>query len=164
MLKLPTLVMTILAALAATPGTAATPEAIQTLVVIYAENRSFDNLYGTFPGANGLAEASPQSITQFDRDGTPMNGLPAIWGGTGRKVLQGAPLAPIGLTEGQTAEFLNGFNHPYDVAALYLTGGPATPTRCAIPTEISGTGSTSTRCKSTVAPTTCSPRGRTPAA
>ena len=99
--------------------------AIQTLVVIYAENRSFDNLYGTFPGANGLAEASPQSITQLDRDGRPMSGLPAIWGGIGRKVLQGAPLAPVGLTEGQTAVFLNGFNHPYDVAALYRTGGPA---------------------------------------
>ena len=28
---------------------------IHTIVVIYAENRSFDNLYGTFPGANGLA-------------------------------------------------------------------------------------------------------------
>ena len=88
---------------------AATPDyaAIQTLVVIYAENRSFDNLYGTFPGANGLAEASPQSITQLDRDGRPMSGLPAIWGGIGRKVLQGAPLAPIDLTEGQTAVFLN---------------------------------------------------------
>jgi len=27
---------------------------IETVVVIYAENRSFDNLYGFFPGANGL--------------------------------------------------------------------------------------------------------------
>jgi acid phosphatase len=127
MRKLPTLATTILAALAAARGMAATPDyaAIQTLVVIYAENRSFDNLYGTFPGANGLAEASPQSITQHDRDGRPMNGLPAIWGGIGRKVLQGAPLAPVDLTEGQTAMFLNGFNHPYDVAALYRTGGPA---------------------------------------
>ena len=109
MLKLPALATMILA-FAATCGTAvATPDyaAIQTLVVIYAENRSFDNLYGTFPGANGLAEASPQSVIQFDRDGKPMRGLPAIWGGTGRKVLQGAPVAPIGLTEGQTAVFLN---------------------------------------------------------
>jgi acid phosphatase len=128
MLKLPALTTTILAAVAATCGNAAaTPDyaAIQTLVVIYAENRSFDNLYGTFPGANGLAEASPQSVVQLDRDGRPMSGLPAIWGGTGRKVLQGAPVAPIDLTEGQTAEFLSRFNHPYDVAALYRTGGPA---------------------------------------
>ena len=27
---------------------------IQTVVVIFGENRSFDNLYGYFPGANGL--------------------------------------------------------------------------------------------------------------
>ncbi len=88
MLKLPALATTIVAALAATcRTTAATPDyaAIQTLVVIYAENRSFDNLYGTFPGANGLAKASPQSITQLDRDGRPMSGLPAIWGAPGAR-------------------------------------------------------------------------------
>ena len=28
---------------------------VSTLVVIYAENRAFDTLYGAFPGANGLA-------------------------------------------------------------------------------------------------------------
>jgi phospholipase C len=27
---------------------------IKTIVVIYAENRGFDNLYGLFPGANGI--------------------------------------------------------------------------------------------------------------
>ena len=27
---------------------------VKNIVVIYAENRSFDNLYGNFPGANGL--------------------------------------------------------------------------------------------------------------
>ena len=74
---------------------------IQTVVVIYAENRSFDNLFGTFPGANGLANASPASVAQLDRDGKPMPGLPAIWGGTGSKVMEGAPVAPAGLTEGQ---------------------------------------------------------------
>ena len=167
MLKLPTLATTILAALAAAHGIRPRPPnyaAIQTLVVIYAENRSFDNLYGTFPGANGLAEASPQSITQLDRDGKPMSGLPAIWGGIGRKVLQGAPWPLSRLTEGQTAVFLNSFNHPYDVAALYLPAVRPTATRCAIPTETCSTGSTSTRCRSTAAPTTCSPPGRTPAA
>jgi phospholipase C len=29
-------------------------DAIDTVVVIYAENRAFDNLYGLFPGANGI--------------------------------------------------------------------------------------------------------------
>jgi phospholipase C len=43
---------------------------IETVVVIYAENRSFDNLYGRFPGANGLANVSAESARQFDRDGT----------------------------------------------------------------------------------------------
>ena len=115
-----------LAALTVAPAMAAPPgyEVIRTVVVIYAENRSFDNLYGTFPGANGLANASATSITQLDRDGKPLSGLPAVWGGIGSKVMQGAPSAPASLTQGQTAVFLNGFNHPYDVAALYRTGGP----------------------------------------
>jgi acid phosphatase len=98
---------------------------IRTIVVIYAENRSFDNLYGTFPGANGLANTPPAAVTQLDRDGTPMRGLPAVWGGITSQVVQGAPVAPAPLTQGQTATFLNSFNHPYDVAALYQTGGPA---------------------------------------
>ena len=31
-------------------------DSIETIVVLYAENRSFDNLYGRFPGANGLLQ------------------------------------------------------------------------------------------------------------
>ncbi len=122
-----TALVTAIALVTATHAVAAPPnyDDIQTVVVIYAENRSFDNLYGTFPGANGLANASQTAITQLDRDGKPMRGLPAIWGGVAGKVMQGAPVAPVTLTQGQTAEFLNGFNHPYDVAALYQTGGPS---------------------------------------
>ena len=54
---------------------------IDTVVVIFAENRSFDNLYGHFPGANGLAEASAASKQQLDRDGSVLGELPPIWGG-----------------------------------------------------------------------------------
>ena len=54
---------------------------IETIVVIYAENRSFDNLYGKFPGANGLANATPDMARQLDRDGSPLKELPPIWGG-----------------------------------------------------------------------------------
>ena len=43
------------------------------IVVIYEENHSFDNLYGTFPGANGLSGAP--AITQVNRDGSPMSAL-----------------------------------------------------------------------------------------
>jgi acid phosphatase len=54
---------------------------IQTVVVIYAENRSFDNLYGHFPGANGVDQASEESLRQRDRDGSVLKKLPPVWGG-----------------------------------------------------------------------------------
>jgi acid phosphatase len=119
--------LSVAALLGAAPAWAATSDldAIKTLVVIYAENRSFDNLYGTFPGAHGLADAPPAAVTQLNRDGKPMRGLPAIWGGIEAQVMPGAPVAPVAITQGQTAVFLNSFNHPYDVGALYRAGGPA---------------------------------------
>ncbi|MBM3555912.1 MAG: acid phosphatase, partial [Alphaproteobacteria bacterium] len=45
---------------------------IKTVVVIYAENRGFDHLYGNFPGANGLANATAEQKTQLDHDGKPL--------------------------------------------------------------------------------------------
>ena len=54
---------------------------IEHIVVIYAENRSFDNLYGLFPGANGIANATPAQYTQVDRDSTPLPHLPPVWKG-----------------------------------------------------------------------------------
>ena len=36
-------------------------DTIDTIVVIYAENRSFDNMYGLFPGANGIPGRNPSS-------------------------------------------------------------------------------------------------------
>ena len=52
---------------------------IKRIVVIYAENRSFDNLYGLFPGANGIADALANYIPQVDHDGTPFSVLPPVW-------------------------------------------------------------------------------------
>src|SRR5919198_1042766 len=54
-------------------------ERIQTIVVIYAENRSFDHLYGLFPGANGIANATPEQKTQRDHDGSVLPYL-QVWG------------------------------------------------------------------------------------
>ena len=54
---------------------------IEHVVVIYAENRSFDNLYGLFPGANGIANATPAQYTQVDNDGKPFATLPPVWKG-----------------------------------------------------------------------------------
>ena len=61
---------------------------IDTIVVIYAENRAFDNLYGNFPGARGLSEVMdrdgrplPAYHPQRDRDGSVLPVLPPTWGG-----------------------------------------------------------------------------------
>src|SRR5438045_9614663 len=42
------------------------PEGLQYLIVIYMENHSFDNLYGEFPGANGLSDATSAKYLQID--------------------------------------------------------------------------------------------------
>lgn len=58
---------------------------IQTIVVIYAENRGFDNLYGLFPGANGVPGVNPTStggyVAQKDIDNSTLPVLPPTWGG-----------------------------------------------------------------------------------
>lgn len=76
------------AAIAIVAGCAARPpppmaglERIEHIVVIFAENRSFDHLYGRFPGANGLANATADQMTQLDRDGKPLRELPPAWKG-----------------------------------------------------------------------------------
>ena len=50
---------------------------IDHILVIYLENRSFDSLYGLFPGANGLAQAKDAAV-QVDKDGKPYATLPAV--------------------------------------------------------------------------------------
>lgn len=59
-------------------------ERVRNVVVIYAENRSFNNLYGNFPGvAQPLSAVDPARFVQLDRDGaTPLPVLPKVWGGT----------------------------------------------------------------------------------
>jgi len=57
-------------------------EAIDTVVVIYAENRSFNNLFADFPGLEQpLAALPPERALQRDRDGKPFDKLPKIWEG-----------------------------------------------------------------------------------
>src|ERR1700761_8292415 len=70
------------------PGTNALLRAkVETIVVIYAENRAFDNMYGNFPGAHGLSEVidaggKPLSAyhPQVDRNGQVLSVLPPTWG------------------------------------------------------------------------------------
>ena len=56
---------------------------IKTIVIIYAENRSFDHLYGFFPGANGIANATEEQKTQLDHDGKPLPYL-VVFGADGK--------------------------------------------------------------------------------
>jgi phospholipase C len=57
-------------------GDAGSLAGINHLVVIYDENHSFDNLYGFFPGANGISQASKTSKTQVTLAGAPYTTLP----------------------------------------------------------------------------------------
>jgi acid phosphatase len=100
-------------------GTPAGIDNIETVVVIYAENRSFDHLYGSFPGANGLQNVTPKNYLQVDRDGSELKELPPMWGG-----LTARGVTPR-VTQAQTEHLPNkpfaiddpkGFNTPLGVA------------------------------------------------
>ena len=69
----------LLAGCASWKGGAEGLEQIDNVVVIYAENRSFDHLYGMFPGAEGIADATAEEKTQLDRDGKPLPYLPPVY-------------------------------------------------------------------------------------
>ncbi len=51
---------------------------INHIIILYLENHSFDNLYGQFPGANGLSNA--KNVTQIDSAGAPFTFLPPVPG------------------------------------------------------------------------------------
>jgi phospholipase C len=134
MLKLPRLAAgaagAVFSAMAFSAGAAPNYSDIQTVVVIYAENRSFDSLFGQYPSANGLSHASSTSYTQLDRDGSTLASLPSVWGGTNgnsgpvvtnAKITTGAPPAPTPVTETQTEAYFSsaGINHPFSLLSLY---------------------------------------------
>lgn len=83
---------------------------ITNVIVIFAENRSFDNLYGAFPGANGLKTAQAKAIQQVDRDGvTVLAKLPPSWKG-----LTANGQAPV-VTQAQTVNVWP--NAPFQIDA-----------------------------------------------
>jgi acid phosphatase len=92
---------------------------IQNIVIIFAENRSFDGLFGTFPGANGLSAVvsagAPTSayVPQKDRDGTTaLTKLPQAWGGAT------AAGNPTVVTQAQTDNLPNA---PFALETTYFT-------------------------------------------
>jgi len=105
--------------------TAALQNKVQNIVVIYAENRSFDGLFGNFPGANGLstvvdATGKPTSayVAQKDRDGvTVLATLPQTWGGVT------AAGSSVVITQAQSAGLANA---PFAMeTAFQASAGPA---------------------------------------
>ena len=91
---------------------------VKNVVVIYLENRSFNNLFANFPGtAWPLSAATAAACQQRDRDGSVLPALPKVWGGMvpntqdigGKKYalkeddIKGLPNAPFKLvdTEGK---------------------------------------------------------------
>lgn len=80
--------------------------AIGHIVVIHTENRSFDNVFGLYPGADGLAVAADRFV-QVDTNGKPFDSLPLIRGEKGADlsfpaVLSNAPF-PIADRQIQSA-------------------------------------------------------------
>ena len=97
---------------------------VQNVVVIYAENRSFDNLYGNFPGAHGLSEvvdasgkATAAYIPQKDRNGAVLATLPQTWGG-----VTAAGVLPV-VTQAQSANLPNA---PFAIETAFRATSGAT--------------------------------------
>ncbi len=88
---------------------------IQNVVVIYAENRSFDNLYSDFPGVDSpLATAA--YAPQIDRDGkTVLSALPPVWAGLTNARAQFDPAVPV-VTTAQTQGMAN---KPFSINDTY---------------------------------------------
>lgn len=75
---------------------------VKTVVVIYAENRSFNNLFADFPGVEKpLSALKAADAQQRDRDGSLLTTLPPVWGG----VLQVGPQSVDGVTYPSEVQF-----------------------------------------------------------
>ncbi|WLI07416.1 acid phosphatase [Pseudomonas sp. FP597] len=84
---------------------------VKTVVVIYAENRSFNNLFADFPGVEKpLSALKANDYQQRDRDGSVLSTLPPSWGG----VLQVGPQTVDGVTYPSEVQFQDNLpNAPY---------------------------------------------------
>ena len=105
------------------PADAAAPtrslQSVKTVVVIFAENRGFDNLYGSFPGANGLP-VNGSYVPQLDRDFSRLAKLPQAWNG-----VTAAGFAPA-ITQAMSDNLANA---PYSLMTTYTGFDTSTITR-----------------------------------
>jgi phospholipase C len=109
---------------------------ISHILVIYLENRSFDNLFGEFPGANGVDMAGERAI-QTDRSGKPYETLPPSVGPfnvpdnppplRAVETLGGLPNRPFridGIMPGVTAEtYTRDLIHAFYTGRAQIDGG-----------------------------------------
>lgn len=78
LISLSALLLALVASPSALGGGRETLDRIGHIIVIYLENRSFDHLYGHFPGAEGLEQARPILTRQIDLRGNPYPRLPSV--------------------------------------------------------------------------------------
>jgi acid phosphatase len=97
---------------------------IKTIVVIYAENRAFDSLYGYFPGARGLKQVIdeagrplPAYVPQVDRNGKVLEVLPQTWGG-----VTASGTLPV-VTQAESAGLANA---PFSIETAFTAASGAT--------------------------------------
>jgi acid phosphatase len=109
---------------ASTDIDAALQSKVQNIVVIYAENRSFDGLFGNFPGANGISKVLDANgnttaayIAQTDRDGSALATLPPTWGG-----VTAGGITPV-VTQAQSAGLAN---KPFSIETAFQPTANAT--------------------------------------
>ncbi|MEQ5841771.1 acid phosphatase [Paraburkholderia acidicola] len=106
---------------------AALRDQVRNIVVIYAENRSFANLYGNFPGTLHPLDTVPAArSTQLDRDGkTPLAQLPKFWGGLVPQA-QEVDGKRYAIAEGDITGLRNGPFHLTDAQGAPLPNGVIT--------------------------------------
>jgi acid phosphatase len=116
------------------PLTSALRTKITTIVVIYAENRAFDNLYGNFPGAAGVGQVVdasghplPRYVPQADRNGSVLPSLPQTWGGV---TASGYP--PV-ITQAQSAGLPNA---PFAIERAFTAQSGVTLTSSAVTRDL----------------------------
>ena len=93
----------------AAPPAPASLNSITNVVVIFAENRAFDNVYGKFPGANGIPINGTYK-PQLDRDYSQLGTLPQAWMG----------VTSAGFSPAITQAMSDGIaNAPYSLESTY---------------------------------------------
>lgn len=90
-------------------------EQVKNVVVLFAENRSFNNLFANFPGVEKpLSALKPEAFQQRDRDGSLLSKLPPVWGG----ILQVGPQTLDGVTYPVETQFQENLpNAPFALKA-----------------------------------------------